>query len=417
MSETYVAIGEVARASGLTVSALRFYDKEGVFVPAVVDGATGYRRYATAQVRVARLLAGMRRVGVPLAEITVALEQLSDTELVQGILAGHLHRLEDGLADARREIARVDALLAGIPPEGVGWEVAGSDLAQALGAVRFAVGTDPDHPALTGVLLELDGSVCRVVATDRYRLAVSSAPGRVVGSGRPVTSTADLALPHPVGRRTSSVLSPTPGSADQPVPHSAGQRTGSVIAPVAWVDEVARRGATHAVLTVHLSPTELRCRAADGDDVVATPLGHDYPDYRRLLDDRDPGPGVDATALAALLRAADYGGGEGARDTADAEDAGDTKGAGGARGAVGAGRAPRHTDAEGAPLVLISATEDRLTLGPDGHGSVAVAREFLLEALDAAGERPTLALDGPIGPLVIRRDDLTYSLLMPARTA
>jgi len=102
MSETYVAIGEVARASGLTVSALRFYDKEGVFVPAVVDGATGYRRYATAQVRVARLLAGMRRVGVPLAEITVALEQLSDTELVQGILAGHLHRLEDGLADAAR---------------------------------------------------------------------------------------------------------------------------------------------------------------------------------------------------------------------------------------------------------------------------------------------------------------------------
>jgi DNA polymerase-3 subunit beta len=87
MTETYLAIGEVARASGLTVSALRYYDQEEVFVPAIVDATTGYRRYAVAQLRAARLLAGMRRVGVPLADIAVALEQLSDTEVVRGILS------------------------------------------------------------------------------------------------------------------------------------------------------------------------------------------------------------------------------------------------------------------------------------------------------------------------------------------
>ena len=38
-------IGEMARASGLTVSALRFYDGAGVLVPAAVDPATGYRTY------------------------------------------------------------------------------------------------------------------------------------------------------------------------------------------------------------------------------------------------------------------------------------------------------------------------------------------------------------------------------------
>lgn len=37
-------IGRLARASGLTVSALRFYDGADVLTPAVVDPHTGYRR-------------------------------------------------------------------------------------------------------------------------------------------------------------------------------------------------------------------------------------------------------------------------------------------------------------------------------------------------------------------------------------
>ena len=56
-------IGEVARRSGLTVSALRFYDGAGVLSPQAVDATSGYRRYAPGQVAVARLVAGLRRVG------------------------------------------------------------------------------------------------------------------------------------------------------------------------------------------------------------------------------------------------------------------------------------------------------------------------------------------------------------------
>jgi DNA polymerase III subunit beta len=44
---------------------------------------------------------------------------------------------------------------------------------------------------------------------------------------------------------------------------------------------------------------------------------------------------------------------------------------------------------------------------------VRVNREFLLEALDA-GVAPTLALDGPLAPLVIR-SQRSVSLLMPVR--
>ena len=65
-------IGEMARASGLSVSALRFYDGAGVLVPAEVDPLTGYRRYADDQLRAARLVAGLRRVGMPVAGITRA---------------------------------------------------------------------------------------------------------------------------------------------------------------------------------------------------------------------------------------------------------------------------------------------------------------------------------------------------------
>ncbi|HET6532349.1 MAG TPA: MerR family DNA-binding transcriptional regulator, partial [Actinoplanes sp.] len=45
-----LGIGELARASGLPVTTLRFYDGAGVLCPAAVDPRTGYRRYAPGQV-------------------------------------------------------------------------------------------------------------------------------------------------------------------------------------------------------------------------------------------------------------------------------------------------------------------------------------------------------------------------------
>ena len=93
-------IGEVARASGLSVSALRFYDGAGVLVPAATDPATGYRRYTDDQVRSARLIAGLRRVGLPVSEIAQAVR--AQPSSVRRQLDRHRRRLEDGLADAQR---------------------------------------------------------------------------------------------------------------------------------------------------------------------------------------------------------------------------------------------------------------------------------------------------------------------------
>ena len=104
-------IGQMARESGLTVSALRFYDGAGVLVPARVDPHSNYRWYADDQVVAARLLARLRRVGMPLADICRVLEHRADRAVVDAILQVHLTRLEDGLADARRELSAARALL------------------------------------------------------------------------------------------------------------------------------------------------------------------------------------------------------------------------------------------------------------------------------------------------------------------
>src|ERR1700734_2033941 len=61
--------GEFARASGLSRKALRLYDELGLLHPAQVAPATQYRLYAPAQLEQARLVAWLRRLGMPLATI------------------------------------------------------------------------------------------------------------------------------------------------------------------------------------------------------------------------------------------------------------------------------------------------------------------------------------------------------------
>jgi serine/threonine protein phosphatase PrpC/DNA-binding transcriptional MerR regulator len=72
MRRTHVALmssGEFARTSGLTRKALRLYDELGLLTPARVDPSSGYRFYAPAQLEQARLVAWLRRLGMPLASI------------------------------------------------------------------------------------------------------------------------------------------------------------------------------------------------------------------------------------------------------------------------------------------------------------------------------------------------------------
>jgi DNA-binding transcriptional MerR regulator len=68
-----MSIGEFAKRSQLSPKALRLYDKLGLLQPARVDGDSGYRFYEGAQLEQARLVAALRQLQVPLAEIKAIL--------------------------------------------------------------------------------------------------------------------------------------------------------------------------------------------------------------------------------------------------------------------------------------------------------------------------------------------------------
>lgn len=173
------SIGAMSRASGLSVSALRFYDSAGVLRPDRVDSSTGYRWYAAEQVDQARVIAALRRVRMPIADICAVLTAGHADGAAAQLLDRHLRRLEDGLADARVQIRLVHEMLdTTLEKPMTCLTVCRTDLSAALRSVRHAVSDDPDLPALSGVLFDFDGTVLRLVATDRYRLAMAVVPTR-----------------------------------------------------------------------------------------------------------------------------------------------------------------------------------------------------------------------------------------------
>lgn len=64
-----LTIGAFAKASRLSPKALRLYDELGLLAPARVDPDSGYRYYVPEQLERARLVAWLRRLGMPLARI------------------------------------------------------------------------------------------------------------------------------------------------------------------------------------------------------------------------------------------------------------------------------------------------------------------------------------------------------------
>ncbi len=61
-------IGDVARATHLSVKTLRYYHRVGVLKPVDVDAHTGYRRYQTDQIPVAQVIRRFRALDMPLEE-------------------------------------------------------------------------------------------------------------------------------------------------------------------------------------------------------------------------------------------------------------------------------------------------------------------------------------------------------------
>ncbi|WP_306214725.1 MerR family transcriptional regulator [Actinoplanes sp. RD1] len=126
-----LTIGAFARAARLSPKALRLYDELGLLRPAAVDADSGYRFYDPAQLDRARLVAWMRRLGLPLARIR-ELAELPGAEAAEAITAW--------MAQAEAELAARGRLAGFLVDYLTGRGAPMSDTSAALG-LRFAAGT------------------------------------------------------------------------------------------------------------------------------------------------------------------------------------------------------------------------------------------------------------------------------------
>ena len=105
-----LSIGDLARATGLTVRALRHYQDLGLLVPAGVDPATRRRAYGPGQLERARDIARLRRLGLPLARIRDYLAAAS-AEDRRRLLQDHRAELDARLRSTGRLQLELDRLI------------------------------------------------------------------------------------------------------------------------------------------------------------------------------------------------------------------------------------------------------------------------------------------------------------------
>lgn len=98
-----MTIGEFAAATWLSPKALRLYDQKGLLSPDTIDPYSGYRKYSPAQVEVARLITMLRRIDMPLEQISKLLE-VSPEEQVEQI--AHYREQEAEQHARRQSLAR-----------------------------------------------------------------------------------------------------------------------------------------------------------------------------------------------------------------------------------------------------------------------------------------------------------------------
>ena len=108
MKEDYLSIGKMAEINGVSIQALRLYDRLGLLRPAYVDPQTGYRYYTLMQNARLDMIAYMKELGMSLAEIRELLET-EDVEMLESVLGRKNEQLFDQIRQIRerqRAVAR-----------------------------------------------------------------------------------------------------------------------------------------------------------------------------------------------------------------------------------------------------------------------------------------------------------------------
>ena len=100
-------IGEFSKLSMLTIKALRFYEKEGLLIPACVDERSGYRFYEASQLETAATIKALRQLDFSVEEIKA---HLSGVPLQDALRAKRLE-LQQRCTDISARISIINYLM------------------------------------------------------------------------------------------------------------------------------------------------------------------------------------------------------------------------------------------------------------------------------------------------------------------
>lgn len=294
---------------------------------------------------------GVAVPGRPLAEFVTA---LTDEEVTLELCDLDLHLRSPSFHTELRGVSAGEFPEALDDAVGQAIEVDGPSFVEAIQDVQFASSTDEARTLLTGVLITAESDTLIMAATDGARLAERKLP---CGWSGPKCT---LIVPH---RALAEVARAFKGEAGP---------LQVMVAPAG--NQVSMRG----------SATEVRSRVLDGT----------YPDYRRIIPPScSTTIAIDAAEFAGRLRAVSVF----ARDEAHVVRLRATEGALELRAATReVGEASTRLDAA--------------VGGPDS--ALALNVRYLLDGLARIGGEARLLLDGPLAPVILRRDDDYYTYLI-----
>ena len=108
ISDTLYKIGMFAAMNHVTIKALRFYEEQGLLIPALIHPETGYRYYTLSQMAVLHQITALKLAGFTLEEIA-RIHSGADEEAV---LLQKKSELVAKIAELTRQIAVVDGYLS-----------------------------------------------------------------------------------------------------------------------------------------------------------------------------------------------------------------------------------------------------------------------------------------------------------------
>jgi DNA-binding transcriptional MerR regulator len=211
--------GEFGARAGLSIKALRLYDRLGLLPPAEVEPGNGYRRYHENQLYAARLIALLRRLDMPLARIAVLVDARGPD--AAGLLDRYWTEVEDRLSRQRELADRLVRALSGDVPGPDGeWPVRTRDVPERTVLTEQRHVTARELGWIDAATARLEAVAARHGGPAGPRLVLFHSPVR-----EDVTGVVEVCVPVHAGRidpETAAVRT-EPAHREAYLPVTAGQ--------------------------------------------------------------------------------------------------------------------------------------------------------------------------------------------------